>query len=402
MQGRDSARRRGVLTPPTEAVPHPARRAEGDQATFSLAAGADGATLAILGDWTATGLADAPDRLSKALAKSRVVRLDLGKLNRIDTAGVVVLCGAPGLEAKVLAAAASAVDRQDLLDLTKLVEATPQTPGTSKVTVGPIRQGLIGLGRGIEGLGHDTLGNLAFYGELLIDIGKVLRHPRRLRGAATVGQIERAGLDAIPIIASTNAFVGATVAFLGANLLTQFGASVLAVELVGVAVLREFAVLITAIILAGRSASSFAAEIGAMKMNQEIDAMRVMGVDPFNGLVLPRFMGMLMMTPLLTLVGMISGLAGGMLVLWPVLDLSPQFFMTRIVDNVGLKQFWLGMSKAPVMAVVVAAIGCRQGFATGADVNQLGRHVTSAVVQALFAIIVIDAAFALVFLELNL
>jgi phospholipid/cholesterol/gamma-HCH transport system permease protein len=177
---------------------------------------------------------------------------------------------------------------------------------------------------------------------------------------------------------------------------------VFAVELVGVAVLREFAVLITAVILAGRSASSFAAEIGAMQMNQEIDAMEVMGVDPFDALVLPRFIALVLMIPLLTLVAMAAGLAGGLLVLWPVLDLSPQFFLSRIVANVGPTHFWIGMAKAPVMAIVVAAIGCRHGFEVRSDVEQLGRHVTSAVVQSLFAIIAIDALFALMFMELNL
>lgn len=129
--------------------------------------------------------------------------------------------------------------------------------------------------------------------------------------------------------------------------------------------------------------------------------MRVMGVDPFDSLVLPRFLGMLTIMPFLTLVGAAAGLAGGLLVLWPVLDLSPQFFLTRIVDNVGLRHFWIGMVKAPVMAIVVAAVGCRHGFATGDDVDQLGRHVTSAVVESLFAILAIDAAFALMFMEMG-
>jgi phospholipid/cholesterol/gamma-HCH transport system permease protein len=214
--------------------------------------------------------------------------------------------------------------------------------------------------------------------------------------------MERAGLDALPIVATTNFFIGATVAFLGASLLAQFGASVFTVELIGVAVLREFGVLITAVLLAGRSASSFAAELGAMKMNQEVDAMEVMGVDPFLALVLPRFTALLVMTPLLTFIADIAGLAGGLVVTWSVLDLSPSFFLQRLLDNVGVQHFYLGMSKAPVMAVVIAAIGCRQGLEVGGDVEQLGRRVTTAVVQAIFSIIIIDAIFALIFMELGL
>jgi phospholipid/cholesterol/gamma-HCH transport system permease protein len=177
---------------------------------------------------------------------------------------------------------------------------------------------------------------------------------------------------------------------------------VFAVELIGIAVLREFNIIITAVLLAGRSASSFAAELGSMKMNQEIDAMQVMGVDPFEALVLPRFLALLLTIPLLTFVATLAGLLGGMVVVWSVLDLSPSFFLERIIDNVGATHFWVGMSKAPVMAAVIAGIGCRQGLEVGGDVESLGRRVTAAVVHAIFAIIMIDAAFALLFMHLDI
>ena len=214
--------------------------------------------------------------------------------------------------------------------------------------------------------------------------------------------MERAGLDALPIVATTTFFVGATIAFLGTDLLAQFGAQIFAVELVGIGVLREFGVLVTAIILAGRSASSFAAEIGAMRMNQEVDAMQVMGVDPFEALILPRFIALLAMTPLLTFVAMIAGLAGGVLVVWAVVGLSPAFFLQRMLDNVGVAQFYIGIVKTPVMAMIIAAIGCRQGMEVAGDVESLGRRVTTAVVQALFAIIIADAGFALLFTGIGL
>jgi phospholipid/cholesterol/gamma-HCH transport system permease protein len=191
------------------------------------------------------------------------------------------------------------------------------------------------------------------------------------------------------------------VGFLGADELAQFGAQVFAVELIGIAVMREFNIVITAVLLAGRSASSFAAEIGAMKMNQEIDAMRIMGVDPFEALVLPRFLAMLLTIPLLTFVATLAGLTGGLLVSWVVLGLSPSFFLERMVESVGPTHFWIGMSKAPVMAVVIAGIGCRQGLEVGGDVESLGRRVTAAVVHSIFSIILIDAVFALVYMKLN-
>jgi len=227
-------------------------------------------------------------------------------------------------------------------------------------------------------------------------------HPRRIRWPALVALVERAGLDAIPIVALTSFFIGAVIALLGINQLRQFGAEVFSVELIGIAVLREFGIVITAVLLAGRSASAFAAELGSMKMNQEIDAMQVLGVDPFEALVFPRFGALLISIPLLTFVAVLAGLFGGLVVTWNVLGLGPAFFLQRIVDNVGIENFWVGLSKAPVMAAVIAGIGCRQGLEVGNDVESLGRRVTAAVVHAIFAIIMIDAAFALVYMELNI
>ncbi len=223
-----------------------------------------------------------------------------------------------------------------------------------------------------------------------------------MRWAAVFALAERAGLDAIPIVATTTFFIGAVVALLGANILSDFGAQVFVVDLIGIAVLREFNVLVTALLLAGRSASAFAAEIGAMKMKQEIDAMQVLGVDPFDALVLPRFMALLFITPLLTFVATLAGLAGGLVVTWGVLDLGPTLFLQRMIDDVGVMHFWVGLSKAPVLAGVIAAIGCRQGMEVGGDVESLGRGVTSAVVQAIFATILIDAIFALIYMKLDI
>jgi phospholipid/cholesterol/gamma-HCH transport system permease protein len=251
-------------------------------------------------------------------------------------------------------------------------------------------------------VGVEGFETLAFLGHLLAVVVRVAAHPKRMRWATCFNIAERAGLDAIPIVAITTFFIGAVVGFLGSNELAQFGAQVFAVELIGIAVMREFNIIITAVLLAGRSASSFAAEIGAMKMSQEIDAMRIMGIDPFEALVLPRFIALLVTIPLLTFVATLAGLTGGLIVSWTVLGLSPSFFFNRIVDNVGVTQFWLGMAKAPVMALVIAGIGCRQGMEVGGDVESLGRRVTTAVVHAIFSIILLDAIFALVYMKLDL
>jgi phospholipid/cholesterol/gamma-HCH transport system permease protein len=352
--------------------------------------------VSLSGDWTALGLGRAGARLTSALKGADAADIDVADLGKFDSVAAYALASAvPNL--------AVTDERPDVRRLLDLVHQTlPQEEMRPHAQLNPIYAMLIRAGMGVEKVGDDLFHTSAFLGRLLTTLGHVLVNPGRIRVAATVSLMERAGLDALPIVAVTNFFIGATVAFLGASLLTQFGASVFTVELIGVAMLREFGVLITAVLLAGRSASSFAAELGAMKMNQEVDAMQVMGVDPFEALVLPRFLALLTMTPLLTFIGIISGLAGGMLVTWAVLDLSPSFFLQRLLDNVGVVNLYLGLAKAPVMAVVIAAIGCRQGMEVGGDVEQLGRRVTTAVVQAIFSIIVIDAVFAMIFMELNI
>ena len=365
-----------------------------DAADFTFDAGAGGG-LALSGDWTVTRLGAAGDRLLSALRGAAPRAVDLSRLGRIDTTGAYALARA-GVHAGVLGQG-----RPDAAQLVGLVEAASKR-GRAVVRHPPVLyQLMVRAGQGVSKAGADVVGVFAFNGRLLVAMARLLAHPARIRAAPTVALMERAGLDAAPIVATTNFFVGATIAFLGATLLAQFGATVFTVELVGIGVLREFGVLITAIILAGRSASSFAAEIGAMKMNQEIDAMSTIGVDPFEALVLPRFTAMLLMTPLLTFLAMMSGLAGGVIVVWVVLKLSPAFFFQRMLENVTVAQFWIGIVKAPVMAVVIAAIGCREGLSVGGDVEQLGRRVTNAVVQGLFSVILIDAAFALLFMELG-
>ncbi len=364
-----------------------------EPAAFEINRADGGAVVALSGDWTAQTLGRAPDRLqADAPAEAR---LDVSRLGRFDTAGAYAI-GRAGL------APESDSPRADVARLMALVGEPVKETDRGPAKPRSAYAMLVRSGEAVEHTLGDAYLTFAFIGRLIATLFRLARNPGRLRVAPTFALMERAGLDALPIVATTNFFIGATVGFLGASLLAQFGASVFTVELIAVASLREFGVLITAVLLAGRSASSFAAELGAMKMNQEIDAMQVMGVDPFEALVLPRFIAMLTMMPLLTFVAMISSLAGGILVTWVALDLSPSFFLQRMLANVPPVHFYLGMVKAPFLAVVIAAIGCRQGLEVGGDVEQLGRRVTIAVVQAIFSIILIDAIFALIFMELGL
>ncbi|MDB5429933.1 MAG: MlaE family lipid transporter permease subunit [Caulobacter sp.] len=367
-------------------------------ADFSLA-DKDGEPVARLtGDWTAHCLGNAGPRLAAAIRDTRHTAVDMSGVKRCDTAGAyAVLRAVEGVnEPRQLQA------RPETHRLLELVAEGIQREPTPVVKQRGFYNLMDRLGRGIFHIAGELYEIFDFLGHLLVAIWHSILNPRRIRWAPTFNLAERAGLDALPIVAITTFFIGAVVGLLGVNTLRQFGAEVLVVETIGIAVLREFGIVITAVLLAGRSASSFAAEIGSMKMNQEIDAMQVMGVDPFDALVVPRFVALLITLPLLVFVADLSGLFGGMIVSWSVLDLSPTFFMQRIVDNVGVTPFWLGLYKAPVVALVVAGIGCRQGLDVGDDVESLGLKVTSAVVQAIFAIILIDAAFALVYMKAGL
>ncbi len=357
-----------------------------------------GAVLALRGDWTATELGDAPRRLPDRLSGAEVRALDLGEMGRFDTAGALALIQA-GVHLSEDAWSGRPEAGRVYAMVGKLERDRAAPPRRRAWAVRAFGR----VGRGVADIWAEMVLSMAFLGRLLVAMGRAIVNPRKIRWPAWVSQMERAGLDALPIVAVTNFFIGAVIAFLGADLLSQFGAGVFAVQLIGVAVLREFAVVITAVLLAGRSASSFAAEIGSMRMNQEVDAMNVMGVDPFQALVIPRLAALLIMLPLLTFVAVLAGLFGGMLVTWSQLNLGPVFFIQRIYDDGYMfTHLMVGLVKAPVFALVVAAIGCRQGMSVAGDVESLGRRVTAAVVQAIFAIIFLDAVFALIFLELGI
>ena len=370
-----------------------------DQAAGFRVEHRDGTPVAVLvGDWTSIGMRGAERDLLAAGEAEPGLSLDIRGVGRCDTAGAYeILEAARGRIPRDQIAARPEIAR--LLELVQRATEAEPTPTTPRR---PIMEMLARLGEGVINVGHDFWDTMEFNGRLITVTVRTLLNPRRIRWAPLFSLAERAGLDALPIVAVTTFFIGAVVGLIGANQLTRFGAQVFAVELIGISVLREFGIIITSVLLAGRSASAFAAEIGAMKMNQEIDAMRVMGVDPFEALVLPRFLALLITIPLLTFIAVLAGLLGGMMVTWWALSLSPTFFIQRLSETVGITHFWVGLSKAPVMAIVIAAIGCRQGMEVGGDVESLGRRVTSSVVHAIFSIILLDAVFALIYMELDI
>lgn len=348
--------------------------------------------LVLEGDWVTANLAElvAGRDLSAATAADA---LDMSRLGRVDSAGAqLILSLAPE------AARSTAVPQRIAKLLTLVADASEATKG-ERIRHDPF---LVRVGKSVVRSAREFAASVSFLGALEGALARSAVQPRRIRPIPLASVMQQAGFDALPIIAVMTFFIGAVVALVGSDLLESLGAGALVVQLVGISVLREFGVLIPAILLAGRSASTFAAQIGAMRMNQETDAMRVMGVDLFEALVVPRVIALLITMPLLAFVAMLAGLGGGILVSWAMLDVNPTFFIERLLATVDIRHFWVGMAKIPVLAVVIAVTGCRHGLAVEGDVEVLGSRVTTAVVQALFAIILLDALFALLFNELEL
>jgi phospholipid/cholesterol/gamma-HCH transport system permease protein len=257
------------------------------------------------------------------------------------------------------------------------------------------------IGQAMIRFWNETVETFAFLGQFFVVMVKVIAQPKRLRWRSIVNLVESVGFDAAPIVMLLSFFIGAVIAYMGANLLASFGASVFMVDLVGLSVLRELAVIITAILLAGRSDSAFTASIGAMKMRQEIDAMKVMGLDTFEVLVVPRVIACLIAMPILTFLAMMSGLIGGLIVAWATADITPILFLNRLNAAVGIENLWVGLVKTPFFGVIIAIIGCRQGLAVTGSVESLGQRTTTSVVQAIFAVILVNAMFAILFYKMG-
>ncbi|MGH8151847.1 MAG: MlaE family ABC transporter permease [Rhodanobacteraceae bacterium] len=242
---------------------------------------------------------------------------------------------------------------------------------------------------------------LGFTGMTLEAWARTIWRPRRWRVTSLIANMEQTGLHAVPIVVLLSFLIGAVIAFLGATALRQYGATVFTVQLVSYAMLRELGVLLTAIVMAGRTASAFTAQIGAMKVGEEIDAMRTMGLDPIELLVLPRVIGLVIVMPLLTFLAILAGVVGGALVCWFALAITPSMFISLFQGATPLYYLWLGIGKAPIFAFMIAVIGCIEGFKVEGSAQSVGEHTTSSVVQSIFLVIVVDALAALFFMEMG-
>jgi phospholipid/cholesterol/gamma-HCH transport system permease protein len=378
----------------TDGSPSPGR--------LSLNTTPDGVRLAITGDWTLPhypALGKSVARLS--LEEGAAVQLDLEGLGELDTSGATLIAGLLGterLQALPDSAPGMTAERRDLIQAVgKALQQPPHEVHKPGYAFGDI---LAHTGIAAEAVWRDTVTLLDFMGRTLLALSRILLWPRQWRITALVNQIEQIGLNAVPIVALLTFLVGAVVALLGATVLADFGITIYTVDLVAYSFLREFGVLLTAVMLAGRTASAFTAQIGSMKANEELDALLVQGIDPIELLVIPRVLALMLTLPLLTFIAVISGLAGGGVVSLLMLDIPATRFLD-IINTVPLRHFFVGLSKAPVFAFIIALIGCLEGFKSGASAESVGLHTTSSVVQSIFMVILLDAVAALFFMEMD-
>ena len=362
--------------------------------------------LRIGGDWTLPHHAVLATRIGELGRRvDDHTTVDLGALGALDTSGASLLhelLGGARLAALADQPDGLAPERRALLRAVAQALTGVNAPGDA---ITPQRSAIGDL---LEHLGVATTAfwrhAVALAGFIGITVETTLRllwRPRRWRLTAFAAQLERTALDAVPIVALLTFMVGAVVAFLGATVLTNFGAGLYTVHLVAFAFLREFGVLLAAILVAGRTASAFAAQIGSMRADEEIDAIRVIGLDPVELLVLPRVAALLLALPILTFVAMVAGMLGGLLVCNFKLDVSPAMFLNIVQNNIPLRHFFIGMAKAPIFAYLIAVIGCLEGFRVEGSAQSVGEHTTSAVVQSIFVVIVIDAVAALFCMEMR-
>ncbi|WP_323767771.1 MlaE family lipid ABC transporter permease subunit [Marinovum sp.] len=261
----------------------------------------------------------------------------------------------------------------------------------------------------METLGKRVLSGVLFLRDLTAYLGiflhklvRAARHPSEFRFTSLVHHCEEVGLKAVPIVALMAFLIGIVLAFQGSTQLRQFGAEVFVVDLIAISILRELGILLTSIIVAGRTASAFTAAIGSMRMREEIDAMRTLGLDPAMVLFVPRILALLFMLPILGLIANLAGLFGGALMAWIDLGISPAMFRTRLIEGTSVTHVFVGLVKAPVFALIIGVVGCHAGMQVKSNAESLGRMTSNAVVTAIFAVIVADAIFSIFFARIGL
>ncbi len=368
----------------------------------SLTGRTDGERVALIaaGSWTverAAELETIVDDTARRYVGARSVVIDLAHLERLDTFGAWLIERLKrafvlrGSSARVVGL--SEADR-DLMDEVVQVNLAP---GQKKAAANPILAALDTIGRGIADNGWSLVLLAQMLGALTSALLGTIAHPRRLRLTSLVHHLERVGWRAVPIVVVITFMIGAILAQQGIFRFRSVGLDVYVVDMVSVLVLREVGVLIVCIMVAGRSGSAYTAEIGSMKMREEIDALRTMGLDPVEVLVLPRIIALVIAVPLLTFIGSIAALYGAGLVCWLYAGMAPEIFLERLREAIWLPTFAVGMIKAPFMALMIGLVACVEGFEVEGSAASLGLKTTASVVKSIFLVIALDGFFAMFF-----
>jgi phospholipid/cholesterol/gamma-HCH transport system permease protein len=318
--------------------------------------------------------------------------IDLSDIDRMDTVGAwIVYRTVRDRGAKVIGASRDEVSLlRQVGDFDKPTRVTPDEPHNFFAV---LRE----LGEWVSEAGVTLVGLLGFLGATLIGFANVIRRPRKFRVNAVVQRFDVVGVRALGIIGLMSFLIGVVIAQQGAVQLAQFGAEVYTINLIGRITVRELGVLMTAIMVAGRSGSAFAAQIGTMKITEEIDAMRTIGVSPVEALVIPRMMASVLMMPLLAFWAMLTALLGGGIFVWLDLQIPPLTYIQRLQEVIPLTDLWIALIKAPVFGFIIALAGCFQGMLVQGNSEEVGTRTTNAVVQSIFLVIVLDAVFAVFF-----
>jgi len=370
-----------------------------DKPQFTCVRSGDVITLELAGRWTigaSVGLEAGAAAVFAEAARARHAVLDLGSVAAMDTAGAWLIdktrrdLAAEGIEARL-----EKVRPEYGILLEEAHYRRFETPA------GPRRpyavELLADIGESVVNCGNDLLNGVSFLGEVIASLLGNIVAPLRFRAISLVFHIEQIGFRSVPIIGLINFLVGCIVAQQGIFQLQRFGASTFAVDLIGILVLRELGVLLTSIMIAGRSGSAVTAEIGSMKMREEIDALTVMGLRPVEVLIVPRILALVVSLPLLTFIADMAALFGGLLVAWGYGGINPATFMVRLQSAIGENTFLVGIIKAPFMALVIGLVASIEGLAVQGSAESLGRRVTASVVKSIFMVIVLDGFFAVFF-----
>jgi len=374
-----------------------------DGPEFSSQRVGDTVTLNLGGHWTVDASAAIEARADALLVEgdgARRVVLDLGRVGRLDTAGAWLIDRArQTLDAKGVDARLESVRPEYEILLREAryrALAVPRQPSGSYLIAL-----LADVGESVISAGVDLYKGIGFLGEVVASIGKSFLSPSRFRGTSLVAHIESIAFRGVPIIALINFLAGAIIAQQSIFQLRVFGATIFVVKLIGILILRDLGVLLTAIMTAGRSGSAITAELGSMKLHEEIDALTVLGLRPIDILIVPRVLALVISLPLLTFVADMAGLFGGLLVSWIYGGITPASFMTLLQSAISLHTFLCGLIKAPFMALVIGLISCVEGLAVAGSAESLGRQVTASVVKSMFMVVVVDGLFAMFFAGIN-